>query len=118
MRKHLLHLLLPLFMLLSQQGAVWHGIGHLTDAQGRGHATAGATVAHDDGRPHADPDERSADQLCELCLAFDDLAASARSEPPALALVEAVHVLAPRREPASRAEPAPQPRSRGPPVLL
>ncbi|MDH0866976.1 DUF2946 family protein [Mitsuaria sp. GD03876] len=123
MRKHLLHLLLPLFMLLSQQGAVWHGIGHLTDAQGRGHAPAGATVAqaataHGDGQTHADPDELSADQLCELCLAFDDLAASARSEPPVLALASAAHVQAPVVEHGSRSQPAPQPRSRGPPLVL
>lgn len=118
MRKHLLHLLLPLFMLLSQQGAVWHGIGHLTE--GRGTAPAGATLAHaqDDGRAHADPDTLSADQLCELCLAFDDLAASARSEPLALALAEADHVQAPAAEHASRSLPAPLPRSRGPPTLL
>ena len=116
MRKHLLHLLLPLFMLLSQQGAVWHGFGHLADA--RGHAPSGTPFGHGDGRAHADPDERSADQLCEICLAFDDLAASARSEPPVLALAEAVHVQPPGAETASRPEPAPLPRSRGPPALL
>ena len=75
MRKHLLHWLLPLLMLLSQQGAVWHGIGHLTDA--RGHAPAGATVAHgtdaQDGQSHADADPLPVDPLCETCLAFDDL---------------------------------------------
>ena len=90
MRKHLLHWLLPLLMLLSQQGAVWHGIGHLTDA--RGHAPAGATVAHgtdaQDGQPHADADPLPVDPLCETCLAFDDLAASARAEAPVFALAE------------------------------
>lgn len=123
MRKHLLHLLLPLFMLLSQQGAVWHGIGHLTDGQrsaAAGSAAAHAADAHGahDDQTHADPDPLSADQLCEICLAFDDLAASARSEPPALALAVASHVQAPLAAPASRSQPAPQPRSRGPPLVL
>ncbi len=124
MRKHLLHLLLPLFMLLSQQGAVWHGIGHLTGA--RGHASAGAVLAHaaasaQDGHDdvaHADPDDRSADQLCEVCLAFDDLAASARAEAPVLALAEAVHVQAAAAERVARSMPAPPPRSRGPPLAI
>ena len=129
MRKHLLHLLLPLFMLLSQQGAVWHGIGHLTGA--RGHASAGASDAqatamaasptaqagHDDVA-HADPDDQTADQLCEVCLAFDDLAASARAEAPVLALAEAVHVQAAAAERVTRSMPAPPPRSRGPPLSI
>jgi hypothetical protein len=123
MRKHLLHLLLPLFMLLSQQGAVWHGIGHLTGA--RGHASAGAAFAHapsaEDGHDdvtHADPDDLSTDRLCEVCLAFDDLAASARAEAPVLALAEAVHVQAAAVERATRSLPAPPPRSRGPPLAI
>ena len=126
MRKHLLHLLLPLFMLLSQQGAVWHGIGHLTGA--RGHAPAGSVLAHapttttaQDGHDdvaHADPDDLSTDQLCEVCLAFDDLAASARAEAPVLALAEAVHVQATAVERTTRSLPAPPPRSRGPPLAI
>lgn len=114
MRKHLLHLLLPLFMLLSQQGAVWHGIGHLVPATDAAHASAD----RDAGQAHADPDEASADRLCELCLAFDDLAASARSEPPVLRLAEAGHVQTATHAAASRPDPAPQPRSRGPPLTL
>ena len=123
MRKHLLHWLLPLLMLLSQQGAVWHGIGHLTDA--RGHAPAGATaatVAHgtdaQDGQPHADADPLPLDPLCETCLAFDDLAASARAEAPVFALAEAAHVQTAPAELAPRALPAPPPRSRGPPLAI
>lgn len=117
MRKHLLHLLLPLFMLLSQQGAVWHGIGHLTGARGHAPATASVQAGHDDVA-HADPDDLSADQLCEVCLAFDDLAASARAEAPVLALVEAVHVQAAAAERVARSMPAPPPRSRGPPLAI
>ncbi|MFX1681245.1 hypothetical protein PV762_18630 [Mitsuaria sp. CC2] len=121
MRKHLLHLLLPLFMLLSQQGAVWHGIGHLTGARGHGPATATATASVQAGRDdvaHADPDDLSADQLCEVCLAFDDLAASARAEAPVLALAEAVHVQAAVIERVTRSLPAPPPRSRSPPLAI
>ena len=117
MRKHLLHLLLPLFMLLSQQGAVWHGIGHLTDA--RGHGPASARLAQDDEHlAHADPDTLSGDQLCEICLAFDDLAASARAEAPVLPLAEGAHVQAAALTPDSRSLPAPAPRSRGPPLAI
>jgi hypothetical protein len=32
MRKHLLQLLLPLALLFSQQGAVWHELSHLAGA--------------------------------------------------------------------------------------
>ncbi|MBO9689144.1 DUF2946 family protein [Roseateles chitosanitabidus] len=121
MRKHLLHLLLPLFMLLSQQGAVWHGIGHLSGPHGgapSGQTVATAHGAPDDGKTYADADDLSTEQLCELCLAFDDLAASARSEAPVLALADAGHVQTSAVELASRSQPAPQPRSRGPPTLL
>lgn len=120
MRKPLLHLLLPLFMLLSQQGAVWHGIGHLAGPRGvpASQTVASAQGAHDHGQSAVDTDELTTEQLCELCLAFDDLAASARSEPPVLALAEAVHVQVPGVETASRPEPAPLARSRGPPALL
>lgn len=120
MRKPLLHLLLPLFMLLSQQGAVWHGIGHLAGPRGApaSQTVASAQGAHDHGQSAVDTDELTSEQLCELCLAFDDLAASARSEPPVLALADAAHVQASAAELSSRSQPAPLPRSRGPPLVL
>ena len=68
MRKHLLHLLLPLFMLLSQQGAVWHGIGHLSGPHGgapSGQTVATAHGAPDDGKTYADADDLSTEQLSE-----------------------------------------------------
>ncbi|OWQ90848.1 hypothetical protein CDN99_11840 [Roseateles aquatilis] len=117
MRKHLLHLLLPLFMLLSQQGAAWHEIGHLAGSHGIG-APGSIGVGGTGGTTQASADDPSTGALCEVCLAFDGLAVSARSEAPTLALAEASHVRTPAHEPGTRSTPAPQPRSRGPPVTL
>lgn len=97
--------LLPLLLLLAQQGAVLHGLSHY-------------------GAPHAS-DQRSETERqqshsgpCELCLAFAHLDAAARPEPlavvpPALGF----DVVAAARVPAWEA-PAPPEQSRGPPTFL
>jgi hypothetical protein len=109
MRKLLLAFLLPFVILLSQQGAVTHEIGHIADFVAR----AGGTVNGQDAGSH-----QAGDLQCEACLAFAHLAGMATTHvvPPALAsfsfhfsVVEA---------PAFIAADAPTARSRGPPTFL
>lgn len=110
MRKLFLHLLLPVFLLLAQQGAAWHEIGHW--AQGRLHGGTTHSLARDEG-----PGDQ-ADTLCELCLAFAGIATASRSESLALPLLEAGHVLHQRTAVAERTADSPVARSRGPPAPL
>ncbi|MEP6505695.1 MAG: DUF2946 family protein [Betaproteobacteria bacterium] len=111
MRKLLFAFLLPIVLLLSQQGAVKHEIGHIADVvaqAGGGAASRGAgSTGHQPG-----------DLQCEACLAFAHLAgmATAQALPPALlsfhfhfAVIEA---------PAFIAADAPTARSRGPPRIV
>ena len=98
MRKLYLSLVLPLLMLLSQQGAVWHEIGHLSNA------------------PSPFEQKRQpGDKLCETCLAFAHLTAAAKPEVPSLSLPAFRHAL-PSADPVPFvAADAPSQRSRGPP---
>ena len=100
MRKLYLSLFLPLLMLLSQQGAVWHEIGHLRNSS------------------PLEQKQQPADKLCETCLSFAHLSAAAKPEVPVIALPAFTHVL-PSADPVPfMAADAPTQRSRGPPVLL
>jgi hypothetical protein len=105
MRKLLLALLLPVVLLLSQQGAMTHEVGHIADfvAQAGGKAPAG---------------QQPGDLQCEACLAFAHLAGIATTQvvPPAL-LSFSFHFRV-IEAPAFIAADAPAARSRGPPVLL
>ena len=111
MRKLLIAFLLPFVLLLSQQGAVTHEIGHMADFVAR--AGSGSTAGVQDRSAHL-----AGDLQCEGCLAFAHLAgiATAQVLPPALlsfsfhfAVIEA---------PAFIAADAPAARSRGPPTFL
>lgn len=98
-------LLLPLLLLLAQQGAVLHGLSHYR-------------------APHAsdtrgDPERQ---QLhggpCELCLAFAHFDAAAKPEPRVIDLpVFGLKVLAVSRV-SGWTPPAPPEQSRGPPTVL
>jgi hypothetical protein len=110
MRKLLFAFLLPVILLLSQQGAVLHEIGHVTDLAGRVDTRAGAPGR--EGGSH-----QASDLPCQACLAFAHLAgvATATVVPPALLsfgfhfpVIEA---------PAFVAADAPAARSRGPPAV-
>lgn len=101
MRRLVLALLMPLLMLLSQQGAAWHEIGHWNQQQQQ--------------QRKDDP----ADKLCAVCLSFAHMAVTATPTlPPPLMLADAAHVKAAAAEVAFLAAPAPQARSRGPPTRL
>jgi hypothetical protein len=101
MRKVYLALVLPLFMLLSQQGAVLHEIGHLSETPSP-----------------LEQKRQPADKLCETCLAFAHLSAAAKPEVPQIALPAFQHAL-PSADPVPYvAADAPSQRSRGPPTFL
>ena len=102
MRKLVLSLVLPLLMLLSQQGAVWHEIGHL-----------GMTA-----QPVEKSKQQPVDKLCESCLAFAHLAAAAKPAVPALALPNFGFASAAAAAVPFLAADAPTRRSRGPPTVL
>jgi hypothetical protein len=106
MRKLLLFLLLPIVLLLSQQGAVVHEISHLAEfASG---ATNGpGSTGH-----------RPGDLQCEACLAFAHLAgvATAHVVPPAL--LSFSFEVPDNESPAFIAADAPTARSRGPPTRI
>ena len=106
MRKLLLTLLLPFVFLLSQQGAVMHELGHLTDAASRA-AGAPDRSGHQPG-----------DLQCEACLAFAHLAGVATAQVVPPALLSFSFQIPANESPAFIAADAPTARSRGPPRFL
>lgn len=106
MRKLVLHLLLPLVLLFSQQGAAWHALAHLTSAP---HL---ASVASGQGGPDEPAD------TCPLCLAGAHLAFSLGTQPARLPLLLGRHE--PAVTPLQAGLPAEHPtaRGRGPPGPL
>jgi hypothetical protein len=105
MRRLTLSLLLPLLMLLAQQGAAWHEIGHWSQS----------SSPQDQQRK---PKQDHAGKLCESCLAFAGLAVGVQGDPPTLSLASFSHVLSASVAGNSTAAPAPAARSRGPPRPL
>ena len=103
MRRLALSIVLPLLMLLAQQGAVVHDLGHLGTGQS---APAGASKA------------TPADKLCLSCLAFAQIGSSAKAERLPLLLLEHTHVLIAAPVAIAVAAEPPQQRSRGPPTVL
>lgn len=102
MRKFSWSLLLPVFLLLSQQGELRHEIGHLAQppATSKKQAPAG-------------------NDRCDVCLAYSHLAGAAKSEIPAPSLLSHLAFHYPPEHAFSSVRPAPAtPRSRGPPRLL
>ena len=107
MRKLYLSLLLPLFMLLSQQGAVWHEIGHLSNAP-----------SPYEQKEKEKQQQQPGDRLCEQCLAFAHLSAAAKPEVPSISLPAFHHALPSADAVPFVAADAPTQRSRGPPSFL
>ena len=101
MRKTLLSLLLPLFMLLSQQGALWHEVGHFGN-----------------GQAPASQKKETLDKVCESCIAFAHLAAAAKPELFASANTALTYAAPAAGQLISAASAVPTQRSRGPPEFL
>ncbi len=95
-------LLLPLFLLFTQQGALHHAIGHVL------------TPPAESGKKAPDSDAGR----CEACLAYSQLAAttSHHVEPPGL-LVDLAFSRPLEASPAGADGERPAARSRGPPAL-
>ena len=103
MRKLYLSLLMPLLMLLSQQGMVWHEIGHLSKPASTSSSSKQAPAS---------------DKLCDVCYAFAHLGAGSVPEMPKLVLASLEHVHALTEAASSLAAELPAQRSRGPPTVL
>ncbi|HZE91370.1 MAG TPA: hypothetical protein VE029_06655 [Rhizobacter sp.] len=97
-----LSLVLPLLMLLSQQGAAWHEIEHLRE------------VPSPVERQH----KHAGDPLCKTCLAFAHLAVAAKPEIATPELLQVSHARVAAAAVAFVAPHAPAERSRGPPHSL
>ena len=106
MRKLLLSVLLPFMLLLSQQGAVLHEIGHIADLTQSG-AGAPGSKSHPAG-----------DLQCETCLAFAHLAGVATVHVPVPPLLALEHPRPSVDAPVFVGADAPTARSRGPPLVL
>ena len=103
-RRLTLALLLPLLMLLAQQGAAWHALGHLSTS------TSSAP---------ADDDETLAQHgLCLSCLAFAGVDSASAPLAWADALLEFSHAWVAAELARPRPADAPTALSRGPPQVL
>ena len=103
MRRTWLSWLLPILMLLAQQGAYLHELSHYQPASEQGHGG---------DRKHA------ADKVCDTCLAYShvaDVASFSSFHAPLLALG---HILIGAVTWSARPGAAPCARSRGPPTFL
>jgi hypothetical protein len=101
-RKVLLSLGLWLLLLVGQQGAVLHELGHVCRA-----------AAHTEIALHADA---AADETCELCLGYSQLATPASHSVPVFLLERVASRIGTERSLAATPVDLPTPRSRGPPA--
>ena len=106
MRKLLLSFLLPVVLLLSQQGAVLHEMSHLAEFAAAGTNGPGST-GHAPG-----------DLQCQACLAFAHLAGAVTAHVVPPALLSFSFQVPANEAPAFIAADAPTARSRGPPLFL
>lgn len=102
MKRFLLSLLLPLFLLIAQQGALQHELSHVVEAHSAEHTKKHATAT-----------------LCDECLNFAQVAvASTAFTPPQALLAQLDHQLNATPWASQTQVGALPPRSRGPPTLL
>ena len=103
MRKWCLSFVLPLLLLLAQQGALRHEIGHLQ------------RQASSEAAGHKRP---PGDKLCETCLAYAAMAALAHPAVLPLLLAAVQDAVPTADSVPTLAAAVPAPRSRGPPLSL
>lgn len=106
-RKTFLSLLLPIFLLFAQHGAVVHELGHL----------AADTQRALDRNQQPDPQQLPG-TTCEKCLVFAHLAGAVAPHVPSIDLPLLVHALAGRIPVARRNADLLFTRNRGPPFIL
>ena len=101
-RQLLRSLVLPLLLLVAQQGAVLHELSHVT-----------GTESHDSKK------QSSRSDACDLCLAFAHVGAAAAPQPvSAPPLADLTHQLTPVHPVYQEASELPAQRSRSPPLFL
>jgi hypothetical protein len=113
MRKLYISLLLPFLMLLVQQGAVWHELGHL----GGSDTTTATSFSGPQDKVQQD-DGLTGDKLCETCLAFAQLSGTAKTDVPLLSLLSVSNTKAQGVATHAITADAPAQRNRGPPTFL
>jgi hypothetical protein len=108
--KPFLSLLLPLFLLLAQQGAILHELGHFASDQR-------TQRAHLQQRQQPSP-QQAPGTLCEKCVVFAHLSGALLPDVPAVDVPLLAFALASQVAFSRRNADIPAARSRGPPVIL
>jgi hypothetical protein len=106
-RKPFLSLLLPILLLLAQQGAVLHELGHFA-----------ADVEQAQSRGKQPGPQQPPGAPCEKCVVFAHLLGAVAPSIPAIVVPQLTFVLFGRVVEAQRSADSPSARNRGPPVVL
>jgi hypothetical protein len=109
-RKPFLSLLLPLFLLLAQQGAILHELGHFAPDQG-------IQVASVQQGQQPSP-QQAPGTTCEKCVVFAHLSGAVLPDVPAIDVPLLAFALQGQVAFSRRNADTPAARSRGPPVFL
>jgi hypothetical protein len=106
-RKPYLPILLPIFLLLAQQGAVVHELGHVAD-----------DVYRVERRNQQPGPQHTPGTTCEKCVVFAHLSGAVTPHILGIDLLPLAHALSGRVAIGRRSADTPAARSRGPPFLL
>lgn len=110
MQKRLLSLLLPFFLLLAQQGGMWHELSHLRSPE--------RSTRSEQPRGQSGEKQAPVDRLCDVCLAFSAIAGAAKADWPTLQLLSFTHARIAAVAWRTAEVDAPTARSRSPPSFL
>jgi hypothetical protein len=108
-RKFRLSFLLPILLVLAQQGAILHELGHLRSV---------ATVAAPKGQFNAEDQDQLPGKPCEKCLVYTQLAGAVTPHVPEFVSPVLTYDFNLQAELAQRFTDVPSARSRGPPIFL
>ena len=106
-RKSLVSYLLPILLLLAQQGAVLHELGHFV-----------ADVEHAQSRGKQPDPRQLPGAPCEKCIVFAHLSGAVAPSIPVIVIPQLAFALFGRVAEAQRSNDSPSARSRGPPSTL
>ncbi len=108
-RKFHFSFLLPILLVLAQQGAILHELGHYRSA---------AILAARQGQANSQDQDQPPGARCETCLLYAELAGAATPHFPAFIAPHLAYDFWQQAEVAQRSTDIPLARSRGPPILL
>jgi len=103
-RKSFLTILLPILLLLAQQGAIVHELGHLA-----------GNALRAEGREQRHEPQHSPGTTCEKCVVFAHLSGAVTPHVPGFDSLLLAHALSGRTSVARSSADTPVARSRGPP---